>query len=213
MAHSLEEVRDLLDQMVSQAQEKLRQYQQVTQTYIPDSIRDAAARKWELAANGIEFAFLMHYPSNEQIEDSRRVIKLDYALQALERLERNVVAKSSKSELQLILRQLAMKYEFASIAAASMQIIVQMIIAFIGEINWKNLWDSLKRIAEALFTFLVVFALLLLKITVIATISERYVAGVRTIMELRDECVEELRRRAFPQASGRRFLRRKLARH
>lgn len=194
--------------------ERISFFEALQNVHVPDSIKAATAEDWKLHVDELELAGLEHYDAEQKKADSQRIIPLTAALVVIREVEEEMVRKLVLDPLDVYLRNVAGKWKYA-----------KYFIAGLGD--WESLWKDAKfawsviskidfevdlssvgaiiatalslvwQVITNIFSFVLEFA-------AAAVIT----AQVIKVIKHRDNFAEKMRKKAFPQHSGPRFLRR-----
>lgn len=66
-------------------------YEEVTGTELPATLKEAMAQRWNLVVNGAEFAFLTAYLPEQQRQDDTRAIPLSKVIRIMQDMEQELV--------------------------------------------------------------------------------------------------------------------------
>ncbi len=217
MSLTSESIERELKALVDRVEADIAKYQEVSQTNIPTSLKQALDQRWELAFNVVEIAAILHYASEDQKTDHRRVIKLDRALKIIEQFENDIVQDATTGVFGTLFQQFERRVEFLVGCQKAAGVLFTALEDFGGRITWSNFFSAISLLVSAivdlLFAFPVLVALLLMRLTFDAGQVTKWATGAVKIMKQRDVAASRMRGAAFPQRDAQRYRRRKLTRH
>lgn len=216
MGFTAEKIQQQLENLLRTIESDIEKYEEIAQTQIPSSLKQAVDQKWDLVFNAVEVGALLRYPQDDQDKDRQRVIKVERALKLLEQFEDDLAKETTSGLFGTLVRQLNRRIEFGSGCVAAVGVIAAALEDFAGKITWRTFFSSISvlvsLVIDLVAAFPILIAFLLVRLTFEAARTTRWALGTNKIMRKRDAVADQVRRAAFPQRDVRRYRRRKLAR-
>lgn len=160
-------------------------------TEVPTTLKEARAKRWELASDAFEVSALMAYPAGSQEADSKRAIRLETAIAIVDAFELSMIQ-------ELVIRPDNIIAQLRDGIAGFFQGAFNA-IAFI----WKH-WDKRK-------TIWAIFKALMQNVWLAAGVGIVTAAAIG-VAKSRRSIESEMRKKALPQRKGTRYVRRKVSR-
>lgn len=205
-----------LEALKDRAAALVKQYELVTQTEVPTSLKQAIDQRWELAVNLVEVPWLLEYPHDLQLEDSRRAISARLALDLLDQYADSVLHLTVNypkepffSGIQSALKMCFYVHDFGGLLWDAIKVILN--VTSITDLL-LHLPTVLGKVIDAVSTMSLRAAFLIADVLLVAAGLSHFSDKSVTVLKGRDAIVKEMRRGAYPQRHPRRVTRRKLAR-
>lgn len=196
-----------VEEVEQQLHESVELFEAVTGTPVPATLREAVSEGWELVSSGVLVGLALHYNKEQREQDSRRIITVQAAFDILHDYEEQLIKDH-------VLDVVDISWKYFEV--------VGEVIAFIWG-NAARIWElielELNFLAVPSEADLALGAVTLargyaasLALVVAAFKANDFSAIVLSVMKQRDVAAKQMRKRAFPQSTGPRYRRRKLAR-
>lgn len=217
-----------IEEALALVQELRRTYEEVSQTEIPRSIKEAKDQGWTLIPKGIAVAGLTHYEGEQRDIDSTRVISLPTALRIMEDFEDGLLLKTVHNPKQVFVRKTrgtirfyqslisgaGLLWDFAK-ATVSVWDILDL-LAYLARLGFIfDLLDPdsrLRAFAETIYELALRFGLLICTGIISMFAVPVFSATVLDVEKEREFWVAKMRKAALPQGNQRRVWRRKVSR-
>jgi hypothetical protein len=209
---TFDEIVAAADVLKAQLEEKLAQYQEVSDMPLPETLQEALDARWELSVNVVEFAALTAYLGDDQRKDRQRLIRLGDAIDLIVEFEDHLISASTSGIFRVIVNKFNKRLTMLAAARPAAALVWDLIQTAWEELHWNNIWDTVKKLLWAAATFIVAYGVIFAKITASSAVTTRYGRGLLEVLRSRNDVERKMRDKALPQSNGKRTRKMKVTR-
>lgn len=184
-----------LDDMVSDLDELISQYQKMEGVELPTSVLGAVKDGWELTVDGVAMQVLLAYPAEQRMRDKTRCVKLDDVQQILAAMENDMVSRYVLSPGDVI-------WNFVATAPKAVYSAGQLVFDALTR-NWfqkdwvQIAWQAVRSVWKQTLDIIGIV---------------QWAKSIENGLRARDKFAAQVEKKALPQRNAQRCLRRKRTR-